>query len=134
MTEEQIIEGNTLIAKFMGAVVIEHYPDHELLDFIHRDNYPENTRYYATTTLKYHKEPNWIIPVVERIEALPPLENHGKFVTYISSNGCTIQGTKFRSDPPNNAYLVDTIADNKIEATWISVSYFINWYNRQEKL
>lgn len=68
--EQQIIEGNTLIAKFMGAVIIEHYPDHDLLDFLHRDNYPDNNRYYATTSLKYHKEWNWIIPVVRKIKGV----------------------------------------------------------------
>lgn len=88
--EEKIVEINTLIAKFMGVKVIDEYPETLLLDFIHKDNYPDNGRYHSNTCLKYHKEFNWLMPVLFKCE------KHGLNLVYARGviNACRI---KFKS-------------------------------------
>jgi len=36
-----------------------------------RDNHmPDNSRYHATTSMKYHTSDNWIMPVLRKLESL----------------------------------------------------------------
>lgn len=50
-------ENEENLALFMGATVIENYPDHRLMDFGHGKeryfSYPDTQRYVATSCLKY---------------------------------------------------------------------------------
>ena len=80
--------------------------------------------------LAFHRYWNWMMPVVEKIEALPEHPFHGKFGVYISSNSCTIQGTRLRTggDNPNYAYFSEFHGDTKLEATWFACSSFLDWY------
>ena len=71
MTKE-ILEGNILIATYMGAKIVEQYPDaefgeHPLMGFDIKDPYPDTSRYHAATTMHYHDDWNWIMPVVKKI-------------------------------------------------------------------
>ena len=68
MSEEKIIEGNKLIAEFMGGVVCSIFTDHVLYD-MGKDGI-ENKRYWANTSLKFHSSYDWLMPVVEKIEKL----------------------------------------------------------------
>lgn len=59
MTQEQILEGNKLIAEFMGA-----------LDFMNSMRFGDNPekelgRYYDYSELKYHSSWDWIMPVLK---------------------------------------------------------------------
>lgn len=85
-------------------------------------------------SLEYHTSWDCLMPVVEKIEAIHD-EFHGYFAVHISSNGCTIQGTKFRTDPGNEhyAYFNDVTHESKIMATHYMVYKFIQWYNQQKQ-
>lgn len=76
---------------------------------------------------------DWVdmMQVVEKIEKIKS-SVHGNFGVYISSNSCTIQGSKFRSDNPNNVYFADTYKNSKLEATYESCLSFIKWYNEEK--
>lgn len=54
MTQEQIIEGNTLIAQFMGNSVNIHG---ETLDWEKRQS----------TVMRYHSSWDWLMPVISKI-------------------------------------------------------------------
>ena len=60
-------EGNRKMATFMGAVVLCDYSESSLLDFGKNNPYPENSRYWSDTTLKYHKSWEWLTPVVAKL-------------------------------------------------------------------
>lgn len=111
MTKEEIIKGNELIAKFMGL-------------------YMQVGGQYMSYHLLWD---TWLMPVVERIEAIKD-SYHGHFGVHIVSNTCCIQSTEFRPNeriPEIPHYFVDTVAATKIEAAWISIIKFITWYNEQ---
>jgi len=71
------------------------------------------------------------MPVFEKIESIYD-EHHGYFGVHISSNGCTIQGTNFRSDiiPEPPVYFNNVVLDTKLNATYYAVVLFIKWYNK----
>ena len=60
MTEQEIIDGNMLIAKFMGAMP---HRNGEIVRF------PKSMKGYVPEHLKYHSSWSWLMPVVEKIES-----------------------------------------------------------------
>lgn len=86
--------------------------------------------------MNYHKSWNWLMPLVEKIESIWH-DDHGYFGVFISSNGCTIQGTKFRSDiieqnvPP--VYFNNVVLGSKLESTYYAITNFIKWYLKNIK-
>ena len=58
MTEQDIIDGNLLIAKFMGAA------PHGIADAV---RFPNSAKRYFPEHLKYYSSWSWLMPVIERI-------------------------------------------------------------------
>lgn len=106
-----IVEGNLLIANFMMPM------GNPLLDI---------------REAKYHSSWDWLMPVVESIEATH-MDFHGYFGVHISSNGCTIAGTRLNTgfENPHYAYFNDVVHESKLSATWNAIVQFIQWYNSQ---
>ena len=107
LLKETIEEGNKIIAEFMN---------------------------HGNVFGLYHDRWDWLMPVVEKIEALPHHPVHGGFPVYIYANVCSIQATNFRSvisSERNYAYISDpnAILDTKKESTWYNVVQFIKFYN-----
>lgn|ERR1035437_6933497 len=109
--KEVIVEGNKLIAKFMGWVIDDSFPDKGRVYRSPKGNIE------LDTTFKYDKDWNWLMPVVEKIEK----ENGVKM--FLHPVGCEIY--VFGKEISNNN------SDTKIKATWLSVVEFIKWYNEQ---
>ena len=67
MTDKEIIEGNKLIAEFMGLnyedVVKDIWYNYQQLGYRNSDfmNFPENYKFY-------HSSWDWLMPVVEKIK------------------------------------------------------------------
>lgn len=83
----------------------------------------------------YHSSWEWLMPVVEKIESIKD-EHHGHFGVYISSNSCTIQGTKLRLDKPMAnppIYFNNVVLGTKLDSTYQAVVTFIKWYNKNLK-
>jgi hypothetical protein len=153
MTKEEITAGNKLIAGFMGY---KYYPYESPEDPSQRppkykspfswgwikgdpeiagqqQKLPKKDHHWLCRShrdLRYYNEWHLLMPVVEKIESLWT-EVDGHFGVYIYSNGCTIQGAKFRSDTEPHSYFLQMDGITKIKATWNAVVAFIQWYNQQ---
>ena len=109
MTKQEIIEGNKLIAKFMGLKSI---------------------------TPTYNSSWNFLMPVIDKIELIYD-EHHGYFGVHISGNSCSIQGTKLHMalNNPNYGWVyssdTNAIFETKIESAFYNVVQFIKWYNNE---
>lgn len=135
--DNYIMDRNRLIGHFMGLGVQLHMIEH-----------PDTGEYIDLKDVKYHKEWNWLMPVVEKIETteyiLPEKYKRGFLknattcyieidtlydpreefkgwtgsVLFVHGNPIFDPGTRFKS---------------KIEATWNAVVGFITWFNEQIK-
>ena len=70
MDKKEISIKNILIAKFIGAIAIstflsdDNLTEHELLDYVKKENYPDYSRYHSSNFLKYHNDWNWLMPII----------------------------------------------------------------------
>lgn len=119
-------EGNKLIAEFMGGIYhskLFHIGENQI--WLPRHNMCEQSR------LKYDSSWDWLMPVVEKIEKIV-LNNGDCFQISIGKHKISI----IRKDKLANPYLKEEIYipvnGAKIEATWIAVVQFIEWYNNQK--
>lgn len=126
MTQEEIIEGNKLIAEFMGAEFdMGHYhvtdsytkPDGEKVF-----KYQQGTAFYDVgqepssqkggypiTIIKYHTSWDWLMPVAKKV-----------IETY--TGGMDVY----------SLYVSDSLRTAIIEEVWASVVEFIKWYNENK--
>lgn len=95
MNDQEIIEGNKLIAEFMGMGE----------KFLPMDYEHENG-------VRYHSSWDWLMPVVEKIEKENP-----KAGIQIDGKKCSVFLPKY--------LVMDFSGDTKLEATWNAVIYFI---------
>ena len=106
MTEQEILEGNRLIAEFMGV---------KITGTKYGCNHPLVTCAYPNySNLKYHSSWDWLIPVIDKIYSSDYyldycLSNLGQFNDDIHIN------TKF------------------ISSTFESVIEYLKWYNKNIK-
>jgi len=110
------IEGNKLIAKFMGAVVFEKFvafPDIKL-----EDNLGTISNNRSFEDLHYNQSWDWLMPVVERIEQYETVD------VDILQYGTKIHNYKTGFEYVNN--IANISFDNKIEHTYNAVVEFIN--------
>lgn len=128
MTPEQVQQSNELIARFMGAKIVND-TDYNYVVYGFPKKEPGDC---YLRQMKYHSRWEWLMPVVEKIESIQ-MEKHGYFGVHIHSNACTIQGTKFRSELRDEVYYFDIYSVTKLNATWHAVTQFIKWYNEQNK-
>lgn len=110
-----VLENNKLIAEFMGIV----YP---MLDnVIVIDNVVTKE-----DDLQYHKSWDWLMPVVEKIEATLDDDGYGNNVL-IETSSCTIL-----SGNDGSVVIGFTEGITKREATYQAVVEFIKWYNKNK--
>lgn len=125
-------ENNRMIAEFMNAEMT--------VTQFGMDGHPFNTSLYKYEKPRdnwpYDTSWGWLMEVVEKVESIYH-DRHGYFGVYISSNSCTIQGTKFRSDTIEQdkpaVYFHNVVLGTKLEATYNAIVSFIKWYNKNIK-
>jgi len=115
--DKEIIEGNKIIAEFMGVNV----------------NPPDSNPVYelrhiygliGITNMKYHSSWEWLFAVVEEIKELGydvSISSVGLWCTYISR------------DDIYESEITSMGGMKPIENTFIAVVNFINWYNKNKK-
>jgi|ERR1035437_3505091 hypothetical protein len=115
--KKEIIEGNKLIAEFMGVKSAEKgmvniYMDGEIM------------REFGT---EYHISWNELMPIVEKIE----LWQNGLCSFFIVVNECDIAFSDKYDIKGNELYAPNfkQKGKTKIEATWLAVVEFIKYYN-----
>lgn len=133
MTPEQIINGNKLIADFMGykTWVAENGTVMAEDDL----TYAGHLSHFAC--FQYRNNWNLLVPVVEKIEALKNDSiNLNKVWTNIDGCKCSIWtffdvNDLLRSAENDGKFRVKRNGSSKIEATFLAVIDFISWYNQQ---
>lgn len=139
MTTEKIIEGNKAIAEFMGAVFYNDTP------MIMRQTINSPTTGNIITCadkLKYHSSWDWIMPVVEEIEALEvdaaplppsatPVPKRIYWFSIQQSN--VVVGKDFSIESIFELYDYKKKGITKIQAVWQAVVQFIQWHTQLNK-
>lgn len=130
MENKELIEGNRLIAIFCGYREIKGWDGYEYGYTLHPTI---NVGCIGDMELKYHFSWDWLMPVVEKIEALSD-----KLVEkiYVSIDGkkCAMWNyfdptEVLRVRDSNSTMKFRKIADSKLSATWLCCVDFIKWYN-----
>jgi len=139
MKERDIIEGNKLIAKFIGGVTkdinsnnrgiawISAHMDDDEINF-NEEDYPETPHdgsCWKFNELRYHSSWDWLMPVVEKIEEIG--ETSKRYGTL-----CTIDTNHIRIGKITLDHKVKDYS-TKIEGTWLAAVEFIKDYNLNNK-
>lgn len=128
----EIIEGNKLIAEFMYPNAKKEY---ESGDIIIEDNVFKKVQliFGHYDQMRYHKSWDWLMPVVEKIEETEKNVFVQNFTIEIKweRNGlgnkhiCKILFVR-----KNRFNAIVHESDSKINAVWLSVVEYIEWYHR----
>jgi hypothetical protein len=123
MKQQEIIDGNKLIAEFI-----------EMENVIYGDTgvtYYKNNIPYQTFKLEFHSSWDWLIPIMQKIGTLGfmvTLEFDEKpYLTYISIKDNST-ATYIDEDYEDRDYEIES----DIHLAWFNVVNFIKWYNKQE--
>lgn len=131
-----IIEGNKLIAEFIGWSENGFYPTP--FDDAGCVN-GEASSICREWNLKFHSSWNWLMPVVEKIESIHTNDDcrhkgyelcmNGKIDAYFlnPSTGETVVSVPFCDFDDNNSQPMPTI-----EVVWRLCVEFLKWYNNQQ--
>ena len=146
MSEQEIIEGNKLIAEFMGGIYVRRedlFDSHIIEEFIYNNNHPILKNNIKTTEhlyhLRYHLSWDWLMPVVEKIGRLNSLEENGEWFNFVIQNGkvptntyCTCIG-RVGEYSRNLGNVSSGKSSSLIESNWLCIIEFIKWYNLCQK-
>jgi len=120
------MEENKLILEFLNTDV-NNDGTYELPKFgTIRPNGDFKTSFTAEQT-KFHKDWNWLMEVVDKIESTRDEKNNGFFYVEIYTTLCIIFN--------NGNYLNEIVSaegKTKLEATYKAVVEFINYYNKNK--
>ena len=124
---ENIIENNKLIAEFLvknegGLVKLKE----NIFSTIDEFEIPDD--YLTLKDLKYHKDWNRLMSVVEKIENLQDENNCAIYNVQIEQSF-----TEIIDNHTSETIIYNIDADSKIEAVYNTVIEFIKWYNEQNK-
>lgn len=126
MEQTEIIEGNKLIADFMGWHYNKSGQWSRKEDFVIIDGEEYSEKWERL--LKFHTSWDWLMPVVEKIESL----HDSVFSFFIVQDECDIAlSSSYKEngedwDAPNFAQR----KGNKLLSTWSAVVDFIKWYQQ----
>jgi hypothetical protein len=127
MTHEEIINGNKLIAAFMGAEIrdVKHHGIRQGERCYYMGDYRPSYDGIHIEELKYHSSFNWLMPVVEKIKHLPIKDAYG--VSFHVQNDCIWFGVDNQKEKGLNQHQKGSF----IISLWSACIEFINWYNQQ---
>lgn len=111
MTQEEILEGKKSIALFMNLKVIG--------EMIYDQDHGQHI-----SRCHYDKHWDWLMPVVEKIEAIKQPDESQRFYINIIGENCII-----RDSSRSLQIISNNTSPSKIEAVFKSVVEFIKWYN-----
>lgn len=113
--EEDILENNRLLAEFMGLKLPLSIYNYSIM--------------ICTNNGNYHKDWNWLMPVVEKIESL-------NYAVYIQTRGTRIESEDgklmfwfFVGQSEDGKYEINS----KIEAVYNTCVEFVKYYNKTIK-
>ena len=118
MSESEIIEGNKLIAEFMGAILVKAPMGDAMRMEKGRFPEPYSLKQLSVHILRYHTSFDWIMTVVEKI--VP----YGLFRLTIGNIASVCH---FETDDNFKKHS----SESTIETVWLACVDFIKWYNQQ---
>jgi hypothetical protein len=127
METQEILEGNRLIAEFMGMPITNVDVEYDTL-WVSTDLH-NGGAIVEETNACFHHSWDWLMPCVEKIAAIPKIETVKPNYWYgyeISSGHCWFYRENALYDKKE---ISNTERSTTIEATWQSVIGFIKWYN-----
>lgn len=134
MTTEEILEGNKLIAEFMGGKEVDWFSDRVIIqpysDDLTIHNYMSKSKaYILDLEMKFHDSWDWTMPVAEKINSMGKAFSLAVFKNYVS---LTVEkGGKFYKDfSYSHAEYITAEQTGKIAMFKLLVS-FIKWQNEQ---
>ena len=111
-----ILEGNKLIAEFMGWVhSVVNYHGINLFHYPEGDKSPIHCKQMGLEQMKYHYSWDWLMPVVSKINSLDYLN-------------------LWDDNNVDKYNLTESLKNVDIESTWELCVEFIKWYNSYDKL
>ena len=118
MTQEEILEGNKLIAEFMEFPINTKQVqfDNRIYYNVSKLNLPTEIEIACEDQFDFNRSYDWLMPVVEKIELLG-------FFTRILDLGMGIEGD----------LIIERFGKTKLEGTYITVVEFVKWYNLCQK-
>ena len=123
---EEILEGNKLIAEFMGMKFLSTHFDsagYEQYSYSVSDEISKQVYGYTGTTTfldnQFNTSWDWLMPVVEEIEKMEAINLK---IEGVSCQICSYGFVRARET-----------ADTKKEAVWLAVVEFIKWHNQNLK-
>ena len=135
LTDKLIIDNNSLISEFLGfkkELFYQCSPDEDKSVWQDKDfgfyDLPFSGGYdmagkegvwFAQTQLKFHSDWNWLMPVIKKIESM------GFYVSIMKSNITCCK------DGGISPVFEEYDYNDKLETTWLAVTAFIKWYNKQ---
>lgn len=136
MSKDEIIEGNKLIADFLGCNI-------DASERYSKPWYSEiGGRFFGyEDCLQFDEKWDWLMPVIEKIEALEVqgterttiddnTEMTYSFIFVINGFQCTIDRDAHNGTEQDFLNLYDCRNKNKIESTYKAVIAFIIWYKQ----
>lgn len=122
--EKDIIEGNKMIAEFMGFKRIESPKVKEV--YMRAKHWIiEGHGYFDDEELKYHTSWDWLMPCVEKIETIDQEKEDDGYSVLIQGVLCQISDMNMMG-----TLISEGFKDKKIDAVWQAVIQFITWYNQ----
>lgn len=129
MKKEEILEGNKLIAYFMGATNPKNHPG----DYLWFAYGHQGQKLWATDKLIFHESWDWLMPVVEKIESL----EDGEYMFEICGSRAEISLMINHNWPHDKVTLQEFNSKNsssKIESVWLTCVNFVkDNYDGEEK-
>jgi hypothetical protein len=113
-SEVNVIEGNKLIAKFMGGHQNAQGYWYAIGERQVKDGKIIRNGYYKTETFEYHISWDWLMPVIQKCdEVVKSEEILNSFSTYHVRYSAIIEGLRRL----------------RLDQTYIAILKFIEWYN-----
>lgn len=130
MNNQEILEGNKLIAEFLGFEFKNGITQNEVFYTLEKEH-PIYLQGYSYKCAKFHSSWDWLMPVVEKIQNLYRTSEYFGALINISTTHISISCADFNycdSKPQKDWEPFDIIR------VWKAVIEFIKWYNKNKKL
>lgn len=122
MSNEEILEGNKLIAEFMGGEIFHPRGNDKIIAYKNIQGHLLN---FCIEAANYHCLWDWLMPVVEKMENMGYCFTSDPFshelIEYGTGDECVVINHEFDN------------GRTKIEEMYLAVLKFIHWYNQQSK-
>lgn len=105
MEQEQIIQGNKLIAEFVRTAEKQYSDDGDFIDSQYCNDNSSEANYYRWGDMRFSTSWDWIMPVVKKIQQIE------------------------LSDFPKKKAIMNALLDVEIESLYLAVVIFAQWYN-----